>query len=143
MLAESRAKAGIRLGALWRACARAGTGIGDDIQRIGADPRRIRGGSSCLRLPDATNTGVPGRVFLRSVPGQVSSGPGWRYNPAEREVDVTGEGAVLSGLSIRCNVNISAAKVTITDDRVVTGGSFGISLRNAAVVTIDHSTIVA
>jgi hypothetical protein len=92
-------------------------------------------------LPDATNTGVPGSVVLRSVPGQVSSGPGWRYNPVEREVDVTGEGAVLSGLSIRCNVNISAAKVTITDDRVVTGGFFGISLRNTAGVTIEHSTI--
>jgi Right handed beta helix region len=92
-------------------------------------------------LPDATNTGVPGRVVLRSVPGQVSSGPGWRYNPVEREVDVTGEGAVLSGLSVQCNVNISASRVTITNDRVVTGGFFGISLRNTAGVTIEHSTI--
>ena len=80
-------------------------------------------------------------MVLRSVPGQVSSGPGWRYNLADGEVDVTGEGAVLSGLTIRCNVNISASKVTIADDRIVTGGLFGISLRHTAGVMIEHSTI--
>jgi hypothetical protein len=92
-------------------------------------------------LPDATNTGVSGRVVLRSVPGQVSSGAGWHYNKADGEVDVTGEGAVLTGLSIRCNVNILASKVTIADDRIVTGGFFGISLRHTAGVMIEHSTI--
>ncbi len=31
--------------------------------------------------PDATNTGVPKGMALRSVPGQVSSGPGWSRTP--------------------------------------------------------------
>src|SRR6266536_2825090 len=31
-------------------------------------------------FPDATNTGVPGGTALRSVPGQVSSGPGWHFD---------------------------------------------------------------
>ncbi len=92
-------------------------------------------------FPDGTNTGVPPGTTLRSVPGQVSSGPGWGYNPADGQVDVTGEGAVLTGLSIHCNLNISASKVTINDDSVVAGGLFGISLRHTADVTIEHSTI--
>lgn len=112
---------------------------------VSREAAAIRGGCAALPhacgFPDATNTGVPPRTAIRSVPGQVASGPGWYYDPADRQVDVTGEGAVLSGLSIRCNLNISGSKVTITDDRVVTGGFFGISLRHTADVTIEHSSI--
>jgi hypothetical protein len=92
-------------------------------------------------FPDVTNTGVPEGMTLRSVPGQVSSGPGWSYSPAAQEVDVTGSGAVLSGLSIRGNLNITASNVTIKDDRVVTAGYFGISLRHTTGVMIEDSTI--
>jgi phage baseplate assembly protein gpV len=92
-------------------------------------------------FPDATNTGVPPGTALKAVPGQVSSGPGWRYNAASQQVEVTGNHAVLSGLSIRCNLDISASKVTIKDDKVVIGGPYGISLRNIADVTIEDSTV--
>ena len=47
--------------------------------------------SSC-GYPGATNTGVPSGTALKSVPGQVSSGPGWYYNAAGNAVIVTGKG---------------------------------------------------
>ena len=92
-------------------------------------------------FPDATNTGVPAGMILRAVPGQVSSGRGWSYNRAAREVDVTGNDAVLSGLSIRGNLNIAASNVTIKDDEVTAAGYFGVSLRHTTDVMIEHSTI--
>src|SRR5690348_2719180 len=58
-------------------------------------------------FPDARNAGVPAGVRLRAVPGQVSKGQGWRFDP-RGWVDVYGRGAVLSGLDIPWNVNISA-----------------------------------
>jgi Right handed beta helix region len=97
--------------------------------------------SSC-GLPDATNTGVPAGMTLKTVPGQVSSGPGWSYDP-RGWVEVSGNGANLSGLYIPYNLDISASNVTINDVQVVTSGpsSFGISLRHTANVTIENSTI--
>ncbi len=91
-------------------------------------------------FPGSSNTGVPSGMVLKTVPGQVSSGPGWTYSAAEG-VTVSGAGAVLSGLSIPCNVNITASNVTLKDDRIVTGGDFGVSLRNTAGATIENSTI--
>ena len=92
-------------------------------------------------FPDGTDTGVPSGAALRSVPGQVSSGPGWHYNAQDSEVIVTVNGTVLSGLSIPCNLVIDASDVTVQDVRVVTGGYWGISLRHTAGVTIEDSTI--
>ena len=92
-------------------------------------------------FPDATNTGVPGGTALRSVPGQVSSGPGWHFDAKGGDVVVTASGTVLSGLSIPCNLVIDASDVTVRDVRVVTGGYFGISLRHTTGVTIEDSTI--
>ena len=80
-------------------------------------------------FPDGTNTGVPSGTALRSVPGQVSSGPGWHFDPkGGGYVVVTARGTVLSGLSIPYNLEIEASDVTVQDVRVVTGGYFGISL---------------
>jgi phage baseplate assembly protein gpV len=92
-------------------------------------------------FPDATDTGVPPGMVLKTVPGQVSSGQGWSYDAATHGVEVTGNGAVLSGLSITGNLDITASKVTIKDDRVVASGAFGISLRHTAGVTIENCTI--
>src|SRR5271170_5673715 len=50
--------------------------------------------------PGAATTGVPSGTTLKTVPSQVSSGPGWSYNAADGEVIVTGKGATLTGLSI-------------------------------------------
>jgi hypothetical protein len=96
--------------------------------------------SGC-NYPGATNTGVPAGTTLKSVPGQVSSGPGWQYVAANSEVTVTGNGAVLSGLSIPYTVEIDASNVTIKNVKIVTGGAFGISLRHTTGVTIENSVI--
>jgi phage baseplate assembly protein gpV len=92
-------------------------------------------------FPDGTNTGVPAGMNLLTVPGQVSKGTGWHYD-SRGWVEVTGNGAVLKGLSIPYNVDVSASNVTIEDTRIeVTGDSFGVSLRHTQNVTIADSEI--
>jgi Right handed beta helix region len=93
-------------------------------------------------FPDATNTGVPAATTLKNVPRQISSGPGWYYDP-RGWVEVDGNGAVLTGLYIPCNLDISASNVTVKDVEVEASGqsSFGISLRHTRDVTIENSTI--
>jgi hypothetical protein len=91
-------------------------------------------------FPDGTNAGVPAGTTLQSVPDQVSSGPGWYYDP-RGWVEVNGNGAVLSGLNIPYSVDIAASNVTIKDDDIVSDGPFAVSLRNTAAVTIENSTI--
>ena len=95
--------------------------------------------SACC-YPDATNSGVPAGTTLLAVPGQVSSGPGWHY-VTSGYVAVTGAGAVLSGLYIPYNVDITASNVTIRNSKIVTAGSFAVSLRHTTGVTITHSAI--
>lgn len=105
-----------------------------------------QGGGNCTEVPhscgypDRTTTGVPSGTDLQSVPDQVSSGPGWYYDP-RGWVEVTGNGAVLSDLYIPYNVDITASGVTLDDDVITTDGPFGVSLRNTADVTIENSTI--
>jgi hypothetical protein len=91
--------------------------------------------------PDGTNTGVPSGTTLKAVPGQVSSGPGWHFNTLHQYVEVNGQGAVLSGLYIPYNLDISASGVTIKDSQIVSSGSFGISLRHATGAIIEHCTV--
>jgi hypothetical protein len=97
---------------------------------------------SACGFPDTTNTGVPAGTLLQSVPGQVTKGPGWAWNSAGY-VEVSGNGAVISGLSIAGNLDISASNVTVNYVKVVNSGqsSFGVSLRHTSNVTIEHSTI--
>jgi hypothetical protein len=93
-------------------------------------------------FPTAASTGPPAGTALKTVPGQVSSGPGWKFVAATSTVEVTGDNAVLSGLYIPYNLDInSASHVTITGDQVVTGGNWGVSLRHTAGVTIENTTI--
>jgi hypothetical protein len=96
---------------------------------------------STCGYPDATNTGVPAGTTLKSVPSQVSSGPGWAYNAATDAVVVKVNGTVLSGLNISSNLTISASNVTVKNVQVVTDGTFGISLTHTTGVTIENSTI--
>jgi hypothetical protein len=93
-------------------------------------------------FPDAADTGVPPGVKLRSVPGQVRSGPGWAYDP-RGWVRVFGRGAVLSDLNIPFNISVTASHVTIRNVRITIGGknAIGIDLRHARYVTIEDSTI--
>ena len=106
-----------------------------------ADVRCATAPSAC-GFPDETNTGVPKGTKLLQVPTQVSSGPGWYYDP-RGWVEVDSDGAVLSGLDIPCTVDVSASDVTIEADEIGTGGpsTIGISLRHTANVTIEDSTI--
>jgi hypothetical protein len=97
---------------------------------------------SVCGFPDATNSGVQAGVTLKTVPAQVSSGPGWSYTASTQTVNVTGAGTVLSGLSIVGTINITASNVTISNDQVVSNaGAYGISLRHANGVTIQNSTV--
>ena len=81
-------------------------------------------------------------MALKTVPGQVSSGPGWHWD-SRGWVEVDGNGAVLTGLYIPHNLDITASNVTINHVRVVNSGrsSFGISLRHTRNVTIENSAI--
>lgn len=93
-------------------------------------------------FPGALSTGVPADIRLRNVPGQVTSGRGWSWDRRTGTVQVTVDGAILSGLSIAGAVNVTASGVTISDVMVTgDGGSFGISLRHANGVVIKDSTI--
>ena len=97
--------------------------------------------SSC-QYPDATNTGVPVGATLKSVPGQLTSGSGWSYNAASKNVTVTGAGTVLSGLNISGALTINASNVTVENvDVVDNAGDFGVSLTHTTGVTIENSTI--
>jgi hypothetical protein len=94
-------------------------------------------------FPDATNSGVPAKEAkaLLAVPGQVSSGPGWHYDP-RGFVEVDGTGAVLKGLSIPYNVDVTASDVTIEDDVITnTGDDFGVSIRHGHNVTVKDCDI--
>ena len=92
-------------------------------------------------FPDATNTGVPAGTALRAVPGQVAAGQGWRYDPATQTVNVTGNWVRLTGLALTGSLNISGAHVTVSDDRIITAGDYGISLRHTSDVTITRTTV--
>lgn len=95
--------------------------------------------------PDATNTGPPAGISLRSVPGDVSGGPGWSTD-GDGNVDVTGEGAVFSGYSVHGSVNVSGSGAVIEDDVISNSGDDtsgdGVNLTgNPSDVTIEHVTI--
>jgi Right handed beta helix region len=96
---------------------------------------------STCGYPDATNTGVPSGTTLKSVPAQVSSGPGWYYSATGNDVIVNVNGTVLSGLYIPYALVIDASNVTVKDVQVMTSGDFGIALTHTAGVTIENSTI--
>jgi len=120
----------------------AGTAAASASAKAGPAQLNCAAAPSACGYPDATNTGVPAGTTLLTVPGQVSSGPGWHYD-SRGWVEVDGNGANLTGLYIPVNLDITASNVTINHVQVVTSGpnSFGISLRHTANVTIENSTI--
>ena len=75
------------------------------------------------------------------VPGQVAKGPGWAYSAKTNEVDVTGAGAVLAGLSFTCYVNVEANNVTINDDSITTDNYWGVALRHTTGAIVENSAI--
>jgi hypothetical protein len=92
---------------------------------------------------DGTNSGVPAGTVLESVPGQVSSGPGWHWDP-RGWVEVDGNGAVFSGYSTTANVDVTGSNAIIENSRIViSGDGFGVSLRHTSNVIIRNNTISA
>ena len=96
-------------------------------------------------FPDATNTGVPAGVTLRSIPADASSGPGWSSN-AQGDVEVSGDGAVFEGYSVHGYIDVTGSNVTIKDNAISNSGNDidgdGVNLTgNPSNVTIEDNTI--
>jgi hypothetical protein len=91
-------------------------------------------------FPDVTNSGVQSGTALRSVPDQVTSGPGWTWKSAGY-VEVSGSGATLSNLLIHGNLDVSASNVVINNIQVVTAGAFGVSFRHTSNDVLENSTV--
>ncbi len=110
----------------------------------GGTPAGCASRPSACGYPDASNTGVPAGTTLVRVPEQVTSGPGWAWDP-RGWISITGNGAVLDGILVNATIDVNTAdNVTIRNSRIVTGGEgFGISLRHAGSVTIAASEIAA
>lgn len=93
-------------------------------------------------FPDATNTGP--RVTsdkLRAVPDEVTSGPGWSWDP-RGWLSVNSEGAILENVEVHGNVDVVANNVLVRDVRVVASGdTFGISLRRTRGTTIENTSV--
>ena len=92
-------------------------------------------------FPDATNSGVRTGVVLKRVPEDVTSGAGWHYD-SRGWIAVDTAGAIFSGYSTSLNVDVTADNVTISDNRIiVSGNTFGVSVRHANNVTIQYNEI--
>jgi hypothetical protein len=96
---------------------------------------------STCGYPDASNTGVPAGVTLKSVPSQVRSGPGWHWD-TRGWVTIDGDGAVFSGYKVNAPIDVTADNVAISNVLSTLGGeNFGIALRHANNTTISWSQI--
>ena len=132
------------------ASAPSGSGSGKKAGQHGAKPEVLRS-VNCgpdphlCGFPDATNTGVPAGVRLRSVPAEVSRGPGWSSN-AQGDVEVSGNGAVFAGYSVHGYVDVTGSNATVKDNAISNSGNDingdGVNLTgNPSNVTIEHVTI--
>lgn len=81
-------------------------------------------------------------MSLRNVPGELTSGPGWTWDPSGY-IAVTGNGAVVDGIVTTASIDVSGASgVVIKNSRItVTGEGWGVALRHASNVTIQDSEI--
>ena len=92
--------------------------------------------------PDATNTGVQDGIALKNVPGDITSGPGWTYDP-RGWISVHTDGAVLENITTSVTIDIQADNTTVRNVRsTVSGETFGIAIRHASNTTITDSEIV-
>jgi cell wall-associated NlpC family hydrolase len=129
---------------------RAGLASGSPLAPQGTPPPSGEGGpvtrqTDCAAsphscgFPDATNTG-PRVASLRSVPSQVSSGPGWSWSNGG--VEISGAGTVFAGYSVAGTVDVTASNVTVKDDKITaTGDGFGVAIRHASSTTIQDCDI--
>ncbi|HEX3081829.1 MAG TPA: hypothetical protein VHQ86_01105 [Candidatus Saccharimonadia bacterium] len=91
-------------------------------------PTPTPGGSCALpAYPNASCTGVPSGTTLLRVPQDVTSGSGWSWDGADQLVNVTGTGAVISGLNVSGSFYVTATGVTIKNTK-----AYGIGMAGAA-----------
>lgn len=96
---------------------------------------------SVCGYPDASNTGVPASVALKSVPSQVSSGPGWHWD-SRGWVEIDGNNALFTGYSVTSSVDVTADNVIISNNKITVGGDdFGVALRHTKNAVVSHNTI--
>lgn len=92
----------------------AGKSSGPERRAVAAQavpPRNYSTGS----FPNSSNTGVPAGTTLKSVPGQVKSGAGWKWNG--RAVVITATNAHLVGLDINGSVQNDRSLSGLTIDK--------------------------
>ncbi|GAB3772271.1 hypothetical protein GCM10027600_31740 [Nocardioides ginsengisegetis] len=90
--------------------------------------------------PDATNTGIAPGPLLR-VPQDVTSGPGWHYDP-RGWIEIDGPGAVFDRKQTHLGLDVVAPDVTISNSLILASGdTIAISLRRAHRVTIRDNEI--
>jgi len=96
---------------------------------------------SACGYPDESTTGVPSGTDLVRVPEDVSSGKGWHYDP-RGWIEIDGDGVTLSGITTTKNVNVTGPNATIKNSRIIVSGeSFGVSVRRAKNVTVQDNEI--
>ncbi len=96
---------------------------------------------SACGYPDATNTGVPAGTTLKSVPGTITSGPGWHYD-SRGWIAVDGDGAVLDGISTTASIDVTANNVTIRNSKItVRGEGWGIAARHTSNLVVKNNDI--
>lgn len=91
--------------------------------------------------PDATTTGVQDRSKLRHVPRDVTSGPGWAWDP-RGWLQVRSDGAIVENLWVSGPIDVMGAHVTVRNNVIdVTGDTWGVALRHAKDATVSGNTI--
>lgn len=93
--------------------------------------------------PDATSTGVRDRTTLRSVPQDITSGPGWTWDP-RGWLQVTSDGAVVENLTVSGSIDVTGKNVTVRNNVIlVSGESWAVALRHTTNATVSGNTIGA
>ncbi len=93
--------------------------------------------------PDATTTGVADRTRLRRVPEDVTSGPGWAWDP-RGWVRVTQDGAVVEDLEVSGPIDVTGSHVIVRNNVIhVAGETWGVALRHTTGATVSGNEIGA
>lgn len=96
---------------------------------------------SACGFPDSTNTGVRDVAALRRVPQDLTSEPGWEWDP-RGWIAVTGDGAVVENVVVEGSVEVFGADVTVRNCRILAAGeTWGVGLRHSVNATITDNEI--
>lgn len=96
---------------------------------------------SRLGYPDATNTGVPNGTVLTRCPEDVTSGPGWDYDPRGWAYTTT-DGAVIENLLFSTGLEVMNNNVTVRNCRFDMGGeAWCVGFRHVANPLVHNCTM--